>query len=386
MKQLLFAIVLTSLLAACGGTLDVDVEATPTESVMLTPTLAETSTPEETPTSTAPATMTATPAPTATAEATEPPPTSGATFRNLRFSITGDGLPQPTFPFGTEEVFAVWDYVNMTAEGRIRRVWTKDGEPWLERAEAWDFGRYGSAGTVRDLSVFDFEGSGLEPAFYELALYINDQLQATGTFVIRPETPQASSGGRLARVEGGETLILEDGQGNVRELLRAEAIVELQWLPDGPLLMVEEVEPADPSGPPWPDYVLWSVDPESGEQVQLSPPDRRVRRIAVAPGGGYVSALAGTDFGDACGMDRSLLFLDLTQPDRWLEVSDFDSVLNERRYGFFPADAGRWVSDQAFEVNMTAYCMTAEMGTPPEDLALLDDYRFDLESMTAVRR
>jgi hypothetical protein len=265
-------------------------------------------------------------------------------------------------------------------------VWTRDGAEWLVREERWDVARYGTAGVVRDISVFDFEGAGLEPAFYELTLSVNDSVAAQGTFVIRPAELRVTSGDRTAWVEQEGVLMLEEGDGQVRELLRTQAIEELHWLPDGRrLLYVDRQEPADPSGPPWPTYTLWLVDVETAAQQALSEPDQRVRRIAVSPDGRYVSALAGTDFGDACGMDRSLLFLDLNEPDAWVNQRDFAADFNEVPYGFFPADAGQWLLDQEFAINLTAFCLSAEMGAPAEDLALLSRYRFDLETQTATR-
>jgi hypothetical protein len=187
-------------------------------------------------------------------------------------------------------------------------------------------------------------------------------------------------------VEQEGLLMLAEGDGQARELLRTEAIEELHWLPDGRrLLYVDRQEPADPSGPPWPTYTLWLVDVDSGAQQQLSEPDQRVRRIAVSPDGGTVSALAGTDFGDACGMDRSLLFLDLNEPDAWVSQRDFTADFNEAPYLFFPAEAGEWLSDHEFAINLTAFCLSAEMGSPAEDLALLSRFRFDLETGTATR-
>lgn len=328
-----------------------------------------------------------TPLPEPSPSPTEPPPTpadQAATFRDLHFGLSGESLSQPYFPQGTEEIFAIWNYDNMSGDDVVRRVWTKNGAEWLVREENWDIVKYGPAGYVRDISIFDFEGSGLEPALYELTLYVNDNLQAQATFEILSDDLTATSGIQVARVEQGHILMLEDAGGNQRELLRAEAIVELFWLPDGRQLLYVNQGPTDPSGPPWPSHTLWLVDTQTGEQQPLSPTELNVHRISLSDDGRYIRALAGTDFGDACFMDRSLLFLDLNEPAVWLDLMTFAIVLNEKPYFFFPADAGRWVSGHEFEINMSAFCLSEEMGTPPEDLALLSRYRFDLETMKAV--
>ena len=64
----------------------------------------------------------------------------------------------------------------------MRRVWTKNGVEWLVRESAWEVGNYGSTGTIRDVSVFDFEGSRLEPGSYQLTLYLNGIRQAQAAF------------------------------------------------------------------------------------------------------------------------------------------------------------------------------------------------------------
>lgn len=393
MKQLMLFITLSALLAACRSAVDPTMTATPGDAEPTAALTVEPATMTASPTAPpatslppteAPPTPTATePAPT---DAPPDPPDQAAIFRNLTFAASGDGLSLPFFEQGIEEVFALWSYEQMSADDVVRRVWTRDGAEWLVREERWDLTQYGPAGVVRDISVFDFEGAGLEPAFYKLTLAINDSVEAQGTFVIRPAELRATSGDRTAWVEQEGLLMLAESEGQARELLRTQAIEELHWLPDGRrLLYVDRQEPADPSGPPWPTYTLWLVDVETAAQQPLSEPDQRVRRIAVSPDGRYISALAGTDFGDACGMDRSLLFLDLNEPDAWVNQRDFAAVFNEAPYGFFPADAGQWLSDHEFAINLTAFCMSAELGTPAEDLALLSRHRFDLETRTATR-
>ena len=107
-----------------------------------------------------------------------------AGFNALRFAPAADAPAQTTFPAGIEEIFAIWDYDGMQAGDRIRRIWFRDGQIWLTREEDWNWGKYGRTGTVLDNSVYDYEGSGLEPATYYLQLYVNDSLQEEATFVV----------------------------------------------------------------------------------------------------------------------------------------------------------------------------------------------------------
>jgi hypothetical protein len=105
-------------------------------------------------------------------------------FKGLRFALTAEGAAQSEFLAGTDEVYAVWEYAGMSATDNIRRIWFRDDQIWLTREEGWNWGEYGSDGTIRDISVYDDEGSGLASATYRLQLYVNDELQGDATFVV----------------------------------------------------------------------------------------------------------------------------------------------------------------------------------------------------------
>ncbi len=105
-------------------------------------------------------------------------------FSDLRFALTADGAAQSEFAPGTEEVYALWEYRGMSPTDSVRRIWFRDDQIWLTREEGWDWGEYGSEGTMRDISVYDNEGSGLLPATYRLQLYVNDELQQEAMFII----------------------------------------------------------------------------------------------------------------------------------------------------------------------------------------------------------
>jgi hypothetical protein len=105
-------------------------------------------------------------------------------FSDLRFALTADGAAVREFPPGTEQVFALWEYKGMAPTDNIHRIWFRDDQIWLTREEGWDWGEYGREGTMRAISVYDNEGSGLPPATYRLQLYVNDKLQQEATFVV----------------------------------------------------------------------------------------------------------------------------------------------------------------------------------------------------------
>ncbi len=105
-------------------------------------------------------------------------------FINLRFALTADGAGQNEFPPGTQEVFAIWEYAGMLPTDTIRRIWFRDDQIWLTREEGWNWGEYGSEGTMGDISVYDNEGNGLPAATYRLQLYVNNKLQEEAVFIL----------------------------------------------------------------------------------------------------------------------------------------------------------------------------------------------------------
>jgi len=203
----------------------------------------------------------------------------------------------------------------------------------------------------------------------------------------QPSSLSAVAGTQVVWVHEGGTLMLNTWDGRQRELIRAHEIVELLWLSDSRhLLYVDQQEPTDPNDPPWPKHTLMVVDTETGEQWQLGTPAEDLHRIAFLPGERYVRAIAGSDWGDACFMNRRLIFVEVDQNYRRVALHDwrdFDSVLSDKPYVFFPKDVGEPVSDHEYEVSLTAYCL-AGSGVSQEDLALISRYRLDLEAGTIV--
>jgi hypothetical protein len=317
---------------------------------------------------------------------------NAARFYDLHFNLSGNpSSPQIVFPVGTEEVFAIWNYANLSPEDVIRRVWMKNGVEWLVREESWDSALYGSDGVVNDVSVYDFEGSGLESGLYHLTIYINEVHQAEALFEIHVATDarlSASSGTQFAWVQAGHMLMLDTQAAAPRELTQANEIVELRWLPDGQHLLYVDQQQTDQGGPPWPRHLLWLVDTATGEQWQLSSVEQNLHRLGPVNNRQFIRTLSGSDYSDACVMDRQLVFVELDENYQLVALhrqQDFDSVLASKTYWFFPADVGKWVSDHEYEVNLDAYCLVPGMTESEEDLALPGRYRFNLETMTAVK-
>jgi hypothetical protein len=192
-KQLIIWIFLLALLVSCvGSKLDVvaELDASPTAARGVLATAVQIATPFPIMVTVTQNIVKLTAAPTATeiipvatrVKAAADFPSLG--FSNLRFALTDDGAAQSVFPGGTDEVYALWDYTGMSPADNIRRIWFRDDEIWLTREEGWEWGEYGGEGTMRDISVYDNEGSGLAAATYRLQLYVNDELQQEATFVV----------------------------------------------------------------------------------------------------------------------------------------------------------------------------------------------------------
>lgn len=119
---------------------------------------------------------------------TPTPVSTAPTFTNLHFTSADSNLPQNIFASGVEEIAVVWDYANMSAADTVRRVWHYNGEEWLVREDIWDMEQYGENGRISDVSIYNFNGTGLTQGEYTLFLYINNTLVIERTFFVGTNT------------------------------------------------------------------------------------------------------------------------------------------------------------------------------------------------------
>ncbi len=111
-------------------------------------------------------------------------------FSNLRFSTSGNGEPQTTFPAGTQEIYALWDYDGMSVSDRMQRTWYRNEVQCVDRAETWDYNKYGTIGAVRDVYLYDYL-DGIEQGQWRVDLYLNGELQVSGSFTVGDGVGQA---------------------------------------------------------------------------------------------------------------------------------------------------------------------------------------------------
>lgn len=334
-------------------------------------------------TSTVPASPTHTPTPGAgTAQPTAAPTGGGDSpggdqphFSNLRFTTDPDSNTDVrTFPEGTEEVWAVWDYANMIDGLVVRRLWTLDGETWVEREEPWDFARYGANGTMRDISIFDRD-IGLEAGTYRLQLSIT----GVGQTLIEPATFTVTGGGAsgdgaaypspdlayTALIQPPGTLLLNHISGTSKTLAQGGTeIIDVEWLPDNLHLIYVTLDRGDaPDGPTigW-QWDMWMVDIQTGDKWQLNQGDEQLHDPAASPNGSIIAVVSGSGYGDAGFVDTQLgfMYLDVffkrndlifiqafqgipantegtiypvaagtvALPGEWVELAEFHAILN----------------------------------------------------------
>ena len=129
---------------------------------------------------------------TAPATATSPPEPLPQ-FGQITFGtgMSGDQVlgPGATFAVGTKEVYAVWDYQNMTDGVAFQVSWLLDDSPWSYESLAWDADRYGSQGQAYVAQISEHDADGLPPGNYRLELSIGERLSQLATFVILGPTP-----------------------------------------------------------------------------------------------------------------------------------------------------------------------------------------------------
>lgn len=321
------------------------------------------------------------PTPTLPVATDEPSPTDapaggdGPVFTGpIRFT-TDPNNPgaQRSFPADVQEIWAVWDYSGMSDGDLIRRVWYLNGQPWLAREEAWNFARYGASGTVRDISIYDYETpGGLQAGEYRVQLFINGveqiPLDATDQVAfsigaggaeddVAFPSPDLS---RTAILQPSGTLLLSDSDGSTRPLAQAGEITDVEWFPDGQHLLYVTFDGGNGS-PLDRMWDMWVVNVDTGQAWQINQPDERLHDPAIVPQGDVIAVVAGTNYGDAGLIDRQLAFVFLTldlQRSAVVYAAEFQGIPDDSAGSVHPIPTddlplpGEWVSIAEFHAIM----------------------------------
>ena len=383
-KILVFLLIIVSLISSCSFNVDV---MTPTpEQVDAAPS----------------ANSIASPIATISATAELPPVgftpvSSDPVFYNASVSLEQSGAPaRIAFPTGTKQIFAVWHYQNMHAGLTIKREWSLNGEPWLVREEPWDFEKYGAAGVMPDISIYDLD-AGLPSGLYELKVYINNVIQPIGTNtpsgpetfmifeILREEFTDvpAPNSQWSADVSFGNRLVIRDATGAPTEIFAGREIPYVAWLPDSQhVLFVDR----DRSGQVSNLLVgvrdeLWIADVLSREVTSLYRSDTTLGStggLYPSPNGKYVAGIAGSGFGDACFLDSQVIFFEMAGDYKSVKVikqEQFSGVPRGADKIVYPVAVGTWESNAQYRVPLNGTCDT--------DPSLMGLYLFDIPSLKA---
>ncbi len=304
-----------------------------------------------------------------------------------------------SFPAGTKAVYAIWDYQNMRDGLMVRREWYWDGQPWITREEPWDFKKYGSNGTIRDISIFDNE-TGLNSGVYQLRLYIDNVPQGLSSGIGSPVTPwitfrigteEAYTGymspDSLSAVDvfGEKRIVLQTSGGIPKKIFTAREVPYVSWFPDGRhFLFVDR----DRAGQKYGTNLgirddLWLVEVPSGDMQLLYKNDIMFTGRAgplVSPSGRYIASLEGSGFGDACLVDSRLNFIELASDygsRRVIQQAEFSGLPSFEGGSIYPVEDGAWQSDHEYLVTLAGTCTA--------DQSQLGPYVFNLEERTATQ-
>ena len=313
-------------------------------------------------------------------------------FSNARFSVdVSTNIYQDIFPARTRRVYAVWDYQNMREGLSIRRDWYYNNVLWISREEPWDFSKYGANGTISDISVYDLD-VGLESGEYRLELYIDMQPQPIGEvtwpmFTISSggsETRVTSPNGQwIADADDPRILLIRDTGKNVRQLFTGNEVANLTWLPDSQhILFIDRDRSQQVKGI----NVgvrddLWIVEVISGESHLLYKNTALIGKLVLSPDVHYIASIDGSGFGDACFVDKKLIFFELS--------GDYRSVKSIKQDQFtgipfinndvvvYPVEMGVWKNEFKFDVTLAGTCNA--------DQGLFGRYLLDLRSLKAEK-
>jgi hypothetical protein len=340
--------------------------------------------------------------------ATQPAIPASAFFFGMFFATdAANGPGQPSFPAGTKQVFAIWNYQNMQDGMIVKREWLLNGQPWLTREKAWDFAQYGASGTLRDISIFDFD-AGLPSGVYQLRLYVNNVIQPIGYssdgqlenwagFEILPSTPVLEAAAPNlqwdAAVLDGKILIMRDARRIPTVLFTGREIPYIAWLPDYQhLLFIDRDSTNQQAGTPISTHDdLWIVDTKTQQTQLLYKSDTvlgETSGLIPSPDGHYVATVEGTGYGDACFVDGHLMIFALAGDYRrasTIRQEQFTGVPLAKNSSVFPVDVGAWRSNTQYFTKLNGTCVAQSLiGMYSFDVASLKTTNVSLGAVTPV--
>jgi hypothetical protein len=279
----------------------------------------------------------------------------------------------------------------------IKRVWYWNGQPWITREEPWDFKKYGSNGTIRDISIYDNE-TGLNSGAYQLRLYIDNMLQPIGSeinapinpwinFTIGPSEPFTESASPdfqwTAGVYDGKQLRVRDANGTPSVLYTGGEIVYFAWFPDNQHILFIDRFHVDPG-----------LGAEGNIQDVLQIADVLSKKVnllyesdaplgiqnppVISPDGHSIATTQGTGGGDACFVSLRSIFFEMAadyQRATVIEQKDIHGLPNNSDSTVYPSGTGTWLNNTEYVLPMKVTCTTDE--------SLMGAYVFNMANRTA---
>ena len=304
-----------------------------------------------------------------------------------------------SFPAGTKKIYAIWNYHNMRDGMVVKREWYLDGKLWLTREEPWDFAKYGVNGTIRDISIYDFD-AGLPSGIYQLRLFVDNVPQPIGVspdgqgqnwlnFEIKPlgeAISATSSPDNLwgAYIYGKKRIVLRDITGAPRELFTGREISYLTWFADSKhFLFVDRdysgQQPGSPLGIRDDLYIAVVATGEVTLLYQSDSPFQEYGGPQPSLDGTYIGGLVGSGFGDACFVDSRLIFFELAgdfKSAKVIEQSNFMGIPTATDSVVYPAAEGAWRTGNQYAVTLKGTCGI--------DQSLMGTYIFDVPNLKAT--
>jgi len=324
-------------------------------------------------------------------------------FSSLRFSTHPDTVvTQRYFVEGTPRIYAIWDYENMDPSMTMRRIWRKNGEDWIIRDEKWNMTEYGQKGTINDISIYD-EDIGLEAGEYSLTLAIEDREgkqihQLSDNFWILPHqinSPIASPNKtNTAFIDMGGRLIVEDAEGNRRELVVTQEISDLAWFPNERHIIYtdrdrsHQVSPTEDWGIT---HKLWIIDTKTNNRNQIGTEADNYHSPVVSSDGRYVALLAGETRQEGCQATPELVIFELSENFSVKNIYNlgnfsglpFSELENIRIIPQENLSPGDWQDENQFLVSLSGVCFRPDK--PPDGNYLLDLNTFEATKVSNLR-
>jgi len=310
----------------------------------------------------------------------QPPTPSTAWFSpSISFYIEPDPQKsQRVFPAGIRQIFAIWDYANMKEGLVYRKEWYKDEKLILAQEEKWDFSRYGSKGTISDVTIHDFE-KGLDLGLYSLHLFVDGQEQTLATLkdqasfrVISEEPPSpvtAPDGMKTAMVPEPRSLIIQQENGQMNRVFIGQEIARLAWFPDSSNIIVSNRDRSKQDLSGTAEGVreeLWIIDTESGLRNRIATPEENLHMPLVSPDGHFVAAISGSGRLNACEADLSVVMIELDSNLTRVAIHNLFEFVGFPEFDFIPIPInhpsvplpGNWLGENRFSVALKYPCST----------------------------